>query len=126
VSEHLTGPPELREWLTTQGFRVSPDNLSSQSNLCNWYAWRRSDLTARECECNEGKPAQIVVKPCEMHFSHVHRSAEVRVTGEALGIWFDLKAYSVPIEELQQRRPEIEAALIAAWNALAPNKERAS
>jgi hypothetical protein len=122
----LIGCDELREWLLTQGFRVAEDNLS-RDNDCNWYAYRRSELPARECECNDGKPMQIVVHPFKYrHPSTMHQewqSVEVDVTGEAGGVWFKLQAYSLKHDELRERLGEIEGSLIAAWNALRPNVE---
>ena len=121
------GLDDLREWLESQGFRVSQDYMQRE-NGCNWYAYRRSELPARECECNDGTPMQIVVRP---HlFKHASaptpsgawESCEVDVTGEANGMWFRLLAYSLKPEELRERLPEIEAALIAAWNAILVNE----
>lgn len=121
----LVGCDELREWLIAQGFRVAPDSLLRDGNECNWYAYRRSARPARECECNDGKPMQIVVRPWRI----AHRdapggtweSAEVDVTGEAGSHWYKLQCYSLKHVELRGRLHEIEAALIAAWNALRPN-----
>ena len=117
------GLDSLREWLLEHGFRVSQDYMQRE-NGCNWYAYRRSELPARECECNDGKPMQIVVRPHLFRHasaptpSGAWESCEVDVTGEANGMWFRLMAYSLKPEELRERLPEIEAALIAAWNAL--------
>jgi hypothetical protein len=120
----LIGCDELREWLIAQGFRVAHDSLQ-RDNECNWYAYRRSALPARECECNEGKAMQLVVKPHKYaHHSapgDVWESIEVDVTGETGGLWFKLQAYSLKRDELMGRLHEIEAALIEAWNALRPN-----
>ena len=120
----LTGCDELREWLIAQGFRVAHDSLP-RDNECNWYAYRRSELPARECECNDGKPMQIVVRPFKYRSpSTMHpewQSAEVDVTGEAGGAWFKLQAYSLKHDELRARLGDIESSLIAAWNALRPN-----
>jgi hypothetical protein len=113
----------LRKWLESQGFRVSQDYFQ-RDNGCNWYAYRRSELPARECECNGGETMQIVVRPHLFRHasaptpSGAWESVEVGVTGEANGMWFRLMAYSLKPEELRERLPEIEAALIAAWNAL--------
>lgn len=121
------GLDDLREWLLAQGFHVSQDMI--RDNGCNWYAYRRSALPARECECNAGKPAQIVVRPHLFHHasaptpSGAWESVEVDVTGEANGIWWKLAAYSLKPDELRERLPEIELALVAAWNAI-PVKER--
>lgn len=117
------GLDSLREWLKSQGFSVSQD-YPQRDNGCNWYAYRCSALPARECECNGGETMQIVVRP---HlFKHASaptpsgawESCEVDVTGKANNIWFRLMAYSLKPEELRERLPEIEAALIAAWNAI--------
>ena len=122
----LIGCDELRGWLLAQGFQVAHDSLC-RDNECNWYAYRRSRISARECECNEGKPMQVVVRPHK--FSHPRapsgawESADVDVTGETGGVWFKLQAYSLKHDELRNRLGEIEANLIAAWNALRPNAE---
>jgi hypothetical protein len=120
----LIGCDELREWLIAQGFRVAHDSLT-RDDECNWYAYRRSGLPARECECNDGKPMQILVRPFKYrHPSTMHpgwQSAEVDVTGEAGGVWFKLQAYSLKHDELQARLGDIERSLIAAWNSLRPN-----
>jgi hypothetical protein len=117
---NFKGRDDLREWLIVQGFKVSLDSIT-RDNGCNWYAYRRSAIPARECECNDGKPMQIVVRPYLFLPSggrSEHRSTEVDVTGEAGGVWFKLSAYSLRDGELQARLPDIEASLIAAWNAL--------
>jgi hypothetical protein len=117
------GCDELRAWLIADGFRVA-DAVFSRDNGCNWYAYRRSAIPARECECNDGKPMQIVVRPFRLE--HVQavggagESAEVDLTGEAGGTWYKLQGYGLKPTDLMARLPEIEAALIAAWNALRP------
>jgi hypothetical protein len=121
----LTGCDELREWLIAQGFRVSRDGFG-RDNECNWYAYRRSELQARECECNDGKRMQIVVRPHKFTHPKVPggswESAAVDVTGEAGGAWFKLEAYSLKHDELRERLGDIERSLIAAWNALVPDE----
>jgi hypothetical protein len=52
----------------------------------------------------------------------LHQSVEVEVCGEFSGLWFKLRAYSMTPAEFMERADEIEASLIAAWNALAVNK----
>lgn len=120
----LIGCDKLLEWLIAQGFRVAPDSLS-RDNGCNWYAYRRSAIPARECECNDGTPMQIVVRPFRLEHASspggAWESAEVDVTGEAGSHWYKLTCYSLKHDELMGRLHEIEAALIAAWNALRPN-----
>ena len=122
----LIGCDRLREWLIAQGFRVVRDSQSRDTG-CNWYAYRRSAFQARECECNDGKPMQIVVRPFWLEHASAPggawESAQVDVTGEAGSHWYNLTCYSLKHDELMGRLHEIEAALIAAWNALRPNVE---
>jgi hypothetical protein len=115
----LTGSDDLREWLTSQGFRTWQDGLAHSGNACNWYATRKTHLQVRECEGNKGKLVQILVKPYEFTFrgGDTASSVEVDVTGEANGIWYKLQAYSLSHDDLRGRLDEIESSLIAAWNA---------
>jgi hypothetical protein len=86
------GCDELREWLVEQGFRVYTDTLARDTG-CNWYACRRSTTKARACECNGDKGGMtLLVRPWSI--ADPSRS------------------------ELRQRLPDIEAALVRAWNAL--------
>lgn len=119
----LYGEDELRDWLTAHGFRCAEDPLRSRENECNWYAYRRSELEARRCECNDDKPGmQIVVKPSALILNDkLHRSAEVELCGEAGGLWWNFSAYSMKPEEVPSKLADVEAGLIAAWNALVPN-----
>jgi hypothetical protein len=121
----LVGGDSLREWLTNQGFRIAHDGLARDGNCCNWYAYRPTKHKARECECNDGKPMQIVIRPWRIEHADAPggawESVEVDVTGEAGSHWYKLQCYSLKPDELMGRLHEIEAALIAAWNALRPN-----
>ena len=117
----MWGCNDLREWLISQGFKCSVDSLQ-RDNGCNWYAYRRSAYPARECECNEGKAIQIVIRPfAYSDDTQRWESAEVDVTGEVRGLWFKLSAYSVQHNELKARLQEIEIRLLDSWNALAPH-----
>jgi hypothetical protein len=120
----LTGCDDTREWLVAQGFRCWENTLRSEGNDCNWYACRRSELPARECECNDGKAMQLVVYPTSYDLKgETHESVKVDVTGEASGLWFNLSAYSMSVAELKEHLPDIERMLIAAWNAMLPATE---
>ncbi len=120
----LVGCDGLREWLVAQGFRTAEDPLA-RGNACNWYAYRPSKHQARECECNDGKPMQVVVRPFVLRMPGAPRdgweSAEVDVTGQAGSHWYKLTSYSLSPTDVMGRLHEIEASLIAAWNALRPN-----
>lgn len=120
TSPEYTGCDDLREWLVSQGFTICTDHIHINRG-CNWYACRKTTLEARECETNEGKPMQLVANPYQVwdhQLGQYWRSVEVDVTGEAGGVWYTLKAYSLRPKELRERLPEIERRLIAAWNAL--------
>jgi hypothetical protein len=124
IEHPLVGMDDTREWLVAQGYRIARGNLNGLDNACNWYAFKPSAIPARECECNEGKGIQVVVKPhIIMHPSAPGgswKSVEVDVTGEAGGVWFKMAAYSLSPETLQERLSGVEASLVAAWNALLP------
>lgn len=118
----LVGCDDLRGWLIGDGFRVALDGLA-MPNECNWYAYRKSEIPARECECNDDKPAQIVVRPYRiLDVRGAWESASVSVTGQAGGVWIKLDAYSLSHEDLRSKLGDIERSLIAAWNALLPNQ----
>lgn len=112
----------LRYWLASCGFRIAPSS-SYCGNACNWYAYRRSELPARECECNDGKPAQIVINPYEIVGNE---QVEVDLIGEYGGVWYKLKAYSLSSDDLRARLPDVEASLVRAWNALKPSAQEAT
>lgn len=113
----------LREWLVAQGWTIAEDTLA-RGRECNWYAYRRSALEAIECETNDGRPLQIVVWPSRMldGTGAWWESASVELRGEAGGIWYTVKAYSLRHDEMMARLPQIEASLVAAWNALGREK----
>lgn len=115
------GFDSLREWLVSNGFSTSENTVRAVNNETNWIAYRRIDLDARECEGNRGKQISLFVWPFACR-PIGYSSCEVEIRGEAGGIWFILKAYSVTPQELMQRLPEIERQLVAAWNALMPVK----
>lgn len=122
-SEFTDGLGQLRVWLDAEGFSFGRQDRRQQMNDCDWYAWRRSNLDARECECN-GPKVQIVINPYSFRMNdYQSESVEVDVTGEAGGMWWKLTAYSLKPQEFMVRLPEIEAALISAWNAIRPNKK---
>lgn len=116
------GLDRLRKWLEDQGFRIAKDDPDLE-NDCNWYAYRRSELSARVCAGNPEKPGQqIVVHPFLLPLRPVDEtwgSVEVSVRGACQdGVWFYLKAYAITPDELIANLQSIEGRLIAAWNAL--------
>jgi hypothetical protein len=116
---------DLKAWLESQGYRFAENNFRSRDNAVSWYAYKRSALPARRCECNDDKAGmQIVVYPSDMRtITRIDRiSAEVEVCGEAGGHWYKLAAYSIPAEDLPDALTDIEPRLIRAWNALLPQE----
>lgn len=114
---------QLREWLAGQGFNFGKQETHKPLNQCDWHAWRRIKLDARECECN-GPKVQLVITPYSFVTSNYEsESVEVDLNGEAGGVWWKLMAYSLKPSELIERLDEIEASLTNAWNSLRPNGE---
>lgn len=114
---------QLRDWLEQQGFGFGNNQFRGQMNDCDWYAWRRSKLSARDCDRN-GPKMQIVVTPHSCNRDGKQwESVEADVTGECDGIWYKLQAYSLTPAELVTRLDEIETALVTAWNSLRPNDQ---
>ena len=114
---------QLREWLEQQGFGFGNNQFRGHGNDCDWYAWRRSKLSARDCDCN-GPKMQIVLTPHSYERDGKRwESVEADITGECDGVWYKLQAYSLTPTELVKRFDEIETALVTAWNSLRPNVE---
>jgi hypothetical protein len=110
----------LHDWLQSVGFRTSEDHNRASYNVCPWYAYKRSSLPARPCECNSDKPGiQVVVNPhaSELH-SGMYESVTVGLRGEAGGTWWSIEAYAMAPHELPPKLEAIERSLVAAWNAL--------
>lgn len=116
---------QLATWLKSQGFTVAPNSIASEWSMCKWYAWRRSSLPARRCECNDDKQGiQIVVNPHRMNIRVVTRdSVTLEIRGEAASVWWKLEAYDLKCEEVRDRLSNLEGRLVAAWNALKEEEE---
>jgi len=115
------GFDELRDWLQDQGFKIYYNHLSEKMNQCNWYACRKTQLNARRCETNDNKANHITIRPYKNTYNNLsYGSSEIEIVGEANGIWFNLKAYSVPEKDIYNRFNEIEQMLVSAWNGLIP------
>ena len=104
--------------LKEAGFTIGNNPVPNQYNLCPWYAYRRTVLPSRECECNEGKPRQIIVTPMSIWLNGTwHSSVEVEIVGQ-YDNWWKLQAYSLSYDDLLTNLDTIEARLVRAWNAL--------
>ncbi len=109
---------EFKAWLGEKGFKFAPNK--SIGNLCEWYAYRRSELPARRCECNDDKTGmQLVIYVYSYDLPNgPHESVTVQLRGEESGLWWLIEAYSMSVEEAVSRLDDVERKLIAAWNAL--------
>ena len=119
--KQLYGEPELMKWLESQGFTCTIDSLEDgRFNLCNWYAYKRSTLKAVRCECNSDKEGvQLCVKPYSFEVRDIEsRSVTISITGEAGGVWWDIKAYSLNPDEIPEKFEAAERNLVAMWNAI--------
>lgn len=114
--EQLTGLEDLKAWLIDKGFRAfKKPFMPNDIDKCNWYACRDTALPCRECETNDGKPVQLVVMPYQFDS---HASVEMDLTGEYNSVWYQLKAYGLPVSEFQARLDELEKSLVSSWNVL--------
>lgn len=121
----LRGCDDLRGKLQAAGFRTFIEAVHKDSNECNWYAARRMKPPYRHCELNEEnfslfvRPFAITMRPYGQGDEGVrYETVEIGVIGQSDGIWFDLKAYSVPIDEALSRLDDIEGMIGKAWNGL--------
>lgn len=114
------GEDNFRAWLEDNGFKIAFNPINPKENQCNWYAYRRSNLPARRCECNNDKEGmQIVVIPSLFTFDPLYKnSVEVTLSGEYDGIWWNFKAYCLDANEVQNWINSVETSLISAWNAI--------
>lgn len=116
-----TGLDEFRAELESEGWRIAPNNMAVEHNLCNWYAWdvNRTGITP-DCACND-KPPSLIVYPYD-GWMQKHRldSMEIVITGETeTGEWLSLKVYSIKPGQFSEKYPIARARLIAAWNSAA-------
>lgn len=117
---------DLHRSLEHAGWRFGSKPYNAMDR-CSWYAWlpqRPKDWP--DCECND-KPPSFTLTPYLFETKgNVHASAEFRLCGEMGGKWFDLKLYSVRLQDALGEIPKAIEALGAAWKAIAAleNKEQ--
>lgn len=113
--ETIMNIEELHDWLESQGFKFSKSKQSGDQ--CNWIAFRRSEISARKCECEKRKKMDIVIRP--FYDSSLYQNGiDVELLGEYRETWFKIQATDINFTDLQKNLPTIEKQLIAAWNAL--------
>jgi hypothetical protein len=109
----------LKNFLELNGFKFQPwSHLTDDRNTIKWIAYRPINHDLRDCECND-KPPQLVINPYEwfMNDNH-HFSCEIEITGEYNGLWFQLKSYSISLEDIMTNLDGIELMLSRSWNAI--------
>lgn len=107
---------EIKVWLESEGFTIGRDNMKSEMNTVDWYAWRRID--GIDCECND-KPPSLVIWPYRYnHSGQIFEPAEIEIIGKRKGVWWKLKAYAIQAEDVKEKLPMIEKNLVHAWNGL--------
>lgn len=115
---------ELKDWLTTQGFREYKNALASSENACKWYACK-TYKSQYNCEHNDNKDGiQVGIWPYQYAIQdHQIRIVEIDLVGEANGICYKLKGYSMSWAELPDKLDQVTDALIKAWEAI-PRREK--
>lgn len=111
----------LKSWLESQGFKIETNPIPDGRNLETWYAVRPVSIPCRDCEANPGKRKAIAVYPYRLVMGRdvpPYESFEVRLVGEALGVWYQLMAYSLSTDDLSTKLADVERTLVSAWEAL--------
>ena len=109
----------LRDSMEEAGWRIAKTPIREAMNQCDWYAWHpKRPADWPDCDTNN-KPPSLSVLPsfCEIN-GRTHGGAEFRLCGEKHGEWFDLKLYSVALDEVVKTIPLATQALGAAWKAI--------
>ncbi len=94
-----------------KGYTIYNDNANMNGNV-GWYACKKIDAPCRPCETNIS--CQIVIRP--FVFDNLFKF-EVSIRGQHDSIWYDLKAYSLTEEDLDNLSV-VEVKVLAAWNGI--------
>jgi hypothetical protein len=111
---------QLRDDIKAAGWRIAKKSVYDSIDRCGWYAWLAKRPSGwPDCECNE-KPPSLTMTPTvfDMHGS-AHGSATFALCGQMGGQWYDLKLYSVALDEAMQTIDQATRSLGAAWQAIA-------
>lgn len=116
----LVGCDDLRAWLQAQGFACAPNPVPDRDNLVNWYAFRRHAVTARRPGAVTNQAEQTIhVRPHKLQLGdRVLEIADVVVVAQIEDVSYELKAYSLGIDQTKQSLNGVSASLLAAWSAL--------
>lgn len=108
----LVGCDDLRAWLQAQGFACAPNPVPDRDNLVNWYAFRRHAVT-------DQAEQTIHVRPHKLQLGdRVLEIADVVVVAQIEDVSYELKAYTLGIDQIKQSLDTVSASLLAAWSAL--------
>jgi hypothetical protein len=119
MTNPFVGESEFREWLKSNKFQIHTNYCHDVWNKCNWYACRWLAQENRRCECNDDKPGlQLVIRPYNSADIFNSRSATFEITGKTKGVWYNLKAYSINIDDVPEKLDDISKSLTRAWDAL--------
>jgi hypothetical protein len=117
----FVGESDFLEWLEANNFWIYSSYKDDPWNECNWYACRRFAQESRRCECNSDKPGlQLVIRPYHSTDITNSRTATFEIIGKTKGIWYNLKAYSINIDDVPEKLDEVSESLVRAWEALVP------
>lgn len=111
---------ELRSQLINIGWLIDKNAYLKEPNEAEWYAWipTPKELDWPDCETNH-KPPALILEPFQFKVgNHDYRVAEISLTGEANGIWHQLRSYSVSFNDVVGQLPFIMESLGAAWFAV--------
>jgi hypothetical protein len=78
-------------------------------------------VTTRPCLSNNNNQLSVFLYRHEGRFNPPQNmwTCKVDIVGQTSSdVWFDLNAYSIDADEIFEKLPSIEAALIRAWEAL--------
>jgi hypothetical protein len=110
---------QLRDDIKAAGWRIAKRPMH-YSIGCDWYAWlskRPSDWP--DCESNAKQPSMTMTPSVHEIHGNKHCCVTFALCGQMGGQWYDLKLYSVALDEAMQTIDQATRSLGAAWQAIA-------
>lgn len=104
---------DLQGFLAGEGFLFAKDSCRSPVNECDWYAYRK--IVAPMVDGDANQQHQLLIFPFQRGD---FESIDISLVAEKSACW-NLRAYSLSSDDVLKSLGEIEARLVAAWNALA-------
>ena len=114
----------LRTDLAAAGWRIAKKPVRDATELCDWYAWKPNrPQDWPNCGCND-KPPSLTIKPYLLRVGErLHGGAEFSLCGQHDEEWYDLKLYSVRLEDVLTTIHKATSSLGAAWKAITAKQE---